>query len=160
MCLRPLRDAHCGIFSRQVFCLHVSVSCSFGDACNDLHSIFRQWPLNILVWSCREVLTGAWAYIPVKLRCFRYVSTGIVCLSVNCCLWTDFTMALIIYVCVYCLGVVMSSLCISSAMHSYLFPLQRALSLALSAFKEELVRTCDHARMCTVEPMCLCITCK
>lgn len=69
-------------------------------------------------------------------------------------------MALIIHVCVYCLGVVMSSLCISSAMHSYLFPLQRALSLALSAFKEELVCTCDHARMCTVEPMCLCITCK
>lgn len=51
------------------------------------------------------------------------------------------------------------SLCISSAMRSYLFPLQQALSLALSAFKE-LVCICDHARMCTVEPVYLCITCK
>lgn len=81
------------------------------------------------------------------------------CLSVNCYLRTNVMMALTIHVRVYCLDVVVSSLCISSALRSYLFPLQQALSLALSAFKE-LVCTCDHARMCTVEPVYLCITCK
>lgn len=64
-------------------------------------------------------------------------------------------MALIIHVCVYCLGVVMSSICISSAMHSYLFPLQRALSLLSQLSKKNLfVHVTMHA--CALLSRCVC----